>query len=173
MRSTVKENIAEHSQQVAIIAHALGVINNEIFGGEVDANELCVMAIFHEASEVLTGDLPTPIKYFNQTINTAYKELEEVAVGKLISYLPRELQYSYSRFISPDPESYEYKLLKAADKLSALIKCIDEQKSGNTEFKKAKQSIEREIAKFNYPEVKYFLDNFLDAYQLTLDELSE
>ncbi|HEY8423409.1 MAG TPA: 5'-deoxynucleotidase [Clostridia bacterium] len=173
MRSTEIENISEHSQQVAVIGHCLGVINNAIFNGDVNPEKICVLAVFHEATEVITGDLPTPIKYFNMSLNTAYKELEQIAAQKLLSYLPKELREYYQDLLEPDTSSYEYQLVKAADKIAALIKCIDEIKAGNSEFKKAKTSIEKQIAKFNLPEVKYFLDNFLDAYYLTLDELSE
>ncbi|HEY8419236.1 MAG TPA: 5'-deoxynucleotidase [Clostridia bacterium] len=173
MKSTEIENISEHSQQVALIGHCLAVINNIIFNGDADPDRVCALAVFHEATEVITGDLPTPIKYFNMSLNSAYKELEQIAAEKLLSYLPKEFREYYGDLIQPDPSSYEYQLVKAADKIAALIKCIDEIKAGNTEFRKAKTSIEKQIAKFNFPEVRYFLDNFLDAYYLTLDELSE
>lgn len=173
MRSTSPENIAEHSQMVAVIAHGLAVINNVIFDGNASPDRAAALAVFHEASEVITGDLPTPIKYYNLQLNTAYKDLERVANDKLIGCLPMELRDYYRDVIEPDTESYEHKLVKAADKISALIKCIDEEKSGNKEFLRAQKSIEREIARFNYPEVRYFLDNFMDAFELTLDELSE
>lgn len=173
MRSTVPENISEHSQQVAMIGHCLGVINNAVFGGDVSPDAVCTIAVFHEASEVITGDLPTPIKYYNMSLNSAYKELEDIAEDKLLSYLPEELREYYIDIIKPDISSYEYRLVKAADKICAFIKCIDELKAGNTEFRKAKASIEKEIARFNIPEVKYFLDNFLDAFSLSLDELSQ
>lgn len=172
MRSTVPENIAEHSHQVAMISHCLGVINNVIFAGDINPDKMSVIANYHEVSEVITGDLPTPIKYYNKSLSTAYKELENIAADKLLEFLPVEIQEYYSDIIKPDILSYEYKLVKAADKISALIKCIDELKAGNSEFVQAKASIEKEIARFNYPEVKYFLDNFLDAYELTLDEMS-
>ena len=173
MKSTDVENISEHSQQVALIGHSLAVINNVIFNGDANPDRVCALAIFHEATEVITGDLPTPIKYFNASLNTAYKELEQIAADKLLTYLPKELKDYYEDLLKPDTSSYEYRLVKAADKIAALIKCIDELKVGNTEFKKAKSSIEKQIARFNIPEVKYFLDNFLDAYYLSLDELSE
>ncbi|HHW90610.1 MAG TPA: 5'-deoxynucleotidase [Clostridiales bacterium] len=173
MRSTDVENISQHSQQVAMIGHSLAVINNVIFDGDADPDRVCALAVFHEATEVITGDLPTPIKYFNVSLNSAYKELEEMAADKLLGCLPEELRDYYQDLIKPDTSSYEHKLLKAADKIAALIKCIDEEKSGNTEFLKAKTSIQKQIAKFNIPEVKYFLDNFLDAFYLSLDELSE
>jgi 5'-deoxynucleotidase len=173
MKSTEAENISEHSQQVALIGHSLAVINNIIFNGDANPDRVCALAVFHEATEVITGDLPTPIKYFNMSLNSAYKELEQIAAEKLLSYLPKEFREYYSDFVQPDASSYEFQLVKAADKIAALIKCIDEIKAGNTEFRKAKTSIEKQIAKFNFPEVRYFLDNFLDAYYLTLDELSE
>lgn len=171
MHSTVKENIMEHSEQVAQIAHALAVINNKIFGGSANADRCVTLAVFHECSEVITGDLPTPIKYYNNEIKVAYKELEAVANNKLLSMLPEEFRSEYSSIIAPDENTTEYKLSKAADKLSAYLKCLEELKSGNNEFQKAEKSIRKELESSPLPEVKYFMDNFISGFKKTLDEL--
>ena len=169
MHSTKTENIAEHSAQVAHIAHALATISKLYFDGKVDANSVAVKALFHETSEVLTGDLPTPIKYFNPAISSAYKDLEAQSNQKLLSHLPVEMQKVYTPILMTKDE--EYKFVKYADKISALIKCIDELKLSNKEFAKAQQSILAEIKAFKSPEVDYFMDNFVSAYRLSLDEL--
>lgn len=171
MRSVAEENIMEHSQQVAVTAHALAVIKNKLFGGNVDESKAVMYALYHESAEVITGDLPTPIKYFNTEIQHAYKDLESIAADKLLKMLPKELEEEYFEVIKPDTLSYEYKIVKAADKLSAYIKCIEELKAGNQEFKKAKESIEKEIKSKNMQEVNYFFDNFIQSFYLTLDEL--
>jgi len=171
MRSTVKENILEHSLQVAHIAHALAVINNKVFSGNLNAGYIACAAMYHDASEVITGDMPAPIKYFNPSIKKAYKDIEQVANDKLLSMLPDSLRPEYEKLIKIDPESNEYAYLKAADKLSAYIKCIEELKTGNREFQKAKISIKADLDKITLPEVKYFVDNFIGAYEKTLDEL--
>ena len=169
MRSTVKENIMEHSEQVAEIAHALAMIRNTYFGGSVNADRIAVIALYHEASEVITGDLPTPIKYYNPDINAAYKNLEHIANDKLISMLPDELRGAYRDYVEPDEESYA--IVKAADKLAAYVKCLEETKVGNKEFTKAKASIQRTLERSELPEVKYFMEHFIPAFKLTLDEL--
>ncbi|MGN0806990.1 MAG: 5'-deoxynucleotidase [Candidatus Coproplasma sp.] len=171
MRSVREENIMEHSQQVAVLAHALAVIKNKIYGGEVDAEKCVMYAVYHECSEVMTGDLPTPIKYFNNSIHGAYKELEDKACDKLLEMLPEELKGELDIYVKPDTTSYEYKIVKAADRLAAYIKCMEEHRCGNTEFEKAKKSIEGDILSRNMPEVKYFMDNFIAPFSLTLDEL--
>ena len=172
MKSVTDENIAEHSAQVAQIAHALAVIKNRRFGGDLNADRITTMALYHEASEVLTGDLPTPIKYYNPEIRTAYKEIEGIANEKLLSMLPKELLEEYRPLIVEDPESYEYLLIKAADKISAYIKCVEEMRSGNREFAKAEKALKKEIEKYyTYEEVKYFCETFLDTFRKTLDEL--
>ena len=171
MHSTVKENIMEHSEQVAQIAHALAMINNKVFGGSALADRCVTLAVFHECSEVITGDLPTPIKYYNNEIKVAYKELEAVANNKLLTMLPEEFRLEYGALISPDEDTVEYKLSKAADKLSAYLKCLEELKSGNREFQKAEESIKKEIEASPLPEVKYFMDNFVPGFRKTLDEL--
>lgn len=172
MKAVTEENIAEHSAQVAQIAHALAVIANRIYGKTVNADRVATLALYHESSEVITGDLPTPIKYYNPEIRDAYKSIEGVANGKLLSMLPEELKEDYVPLIEHDTDTYEYKLVKAADKLSAYVKCVEELKSGNREFAKAEQALGREIEAYLYlDEVKYFCDNFLESFSKTLDEL--
>ncbi|MBR6751600.1 MAG: 5'-deoxynucleotidase [Clostridia bacterium] len=171
MHSTKKENIMEHSEQVAQLAHALAYVSNKIYGNNVDVNACVTLAVFHESSEVITGDLPTPIKYYNNEIKVAYKELEKVADDKLLSMLPQEMRDDYKKILEPDKNSYEYKLVKAADRLAAYVKCLEEIKSGNKEFSKAEKSIKKELENSPLPEIKYFMDNFIKGFSLTLDEL--
>lgn len=170
MHSTTNENIMEHSQQVAVIAHALATISNVYFGGNLDANSIAVKALFHETSEVMTGDLPTPIKYFNPEIRDAYKSLERLANERLLSLLPSQLSAEYAKIVMDD-QSEEHRFVKYADKICAYIKCVDEVKRGNAEFAKAKETSFKEINAFKRAEVDYFMGNFLPAFSLTLDEL--
>ena len=171
MRSVREENIMEHSQQVAVIAHALALINNKVFGGNVDEKKVVLLAQYHEVGEVITGDLPTPIKYFNPQIQSAYKDLEKEASEKLINMLPDILKEEYRAYVIPNTETEEYKLVKYADRLAAYLKCVEEVKAGNSEFKKAKTSIGAELKTSKCKEVEYFLKEFAPAYDLTLDEL--
>lgn len=172
MKSVTEENIAEHSAQVAQIAHALALIKNRFFGGELNADRIATIALYHETAEVLTGDLPTPIKYYNPEIRQAYKQIEGVANEKLITMLPEELRADYRSLIMEDPSSYEYALVKAADKISAYVKCVEELRSGNREFAKAEKALRQEIRKYeSYDEVRYFCEEFLPTFQKTLDEL--
>ena len=171
MRSIREENIMEHSQAVAVIAHALALITNKICGGNVDVNKTVLLAQYHEVGEVITGDLPTPIKYFNPEIKTAYKDLEKGACLRILSMLPESLKDEYEQYILPDENSEEYKLVKYADRLSAYLKCVEEVKAGNAEFKKAKTSIGTELKNCKNPAVEYYLKEFAPAYELTLDEL--
>ena len=171
MRSVREENIMEHSQQVAVIAHALALINNKIYGGNVDVNKVVLLAQYHEVGEVITGDLPTPIKYFNPEIKSAYKDLEKTASKKLVNMLPETLKAEYEEYILPNEETEEYKLVKCADRLSAYLKCVEEVKSGNSEFKKAKTSILNDIKALKSQEADYYLKEFAPAFELTLDEL--
>ncbi|MDY5820711.1 MAG: 5'-deoxynucleotidase [Candidatus Borkfalkiaceae bacterium] len=171
MRSTSEENIMEHSWEVAVIAHALAIIKNEKFGGKVDEYKTLCLAVYHETSEVVTGDLPTPIKYFNREINSAYKSLEKDANERLIAKLPEELQNRYREFILDDPSSEEHKLMKYADRICAYIKCLEELKVGNKEFLKAKESIGKELSNADDEAVKYFIKNVLPTFSKTLDEL--
>ena len=171
MRSTSEENIMEHSWEVAVIAHALAIIKNEKFGGKVDEYKTLCLAVYHETSEVVTGDLPTPIKYFNREINSAYKSLEKDANERLIAKLPEELQNRYREFILDDPSSEEHKLMKYADRICAYIKCLEELKVGNKEFLKAKESIGKELSNADDEAVRYFIKNVLPTFSKTLDEL--
>lgn len=170
MRNTQPENIQEHSHQVAVLAHALAVIQNQYFGGSVDPGRVAVAALYHDASEILTGDLPTPIKYDNPDIQSAYQQVEAVAVEKLLSMLPEELRPAYEEALTiPDPEVRA--LVKAADKLSAYIKCVEELKAGNLEFREAAAQTRQIVEGYGLPEVAYFLDTFMDSFSLTLDQL--
>ena len=171
MRSIREENIMEHSQAVAVIAHALALITNKIYGGKVDEKKVVLLAQYHEVGEVITGDLPTPIKYFNPEIKTAYKDLEKGACLRILSMLPDCLKDEYREYILPDETSKEYKLVKYADRISAYLKCVEEVKAGNAEFKKAKTSIGNELKNCENPAVAYYLKEFAPAYELTLDEL--
>lgn len=170
MRSITKENIMEHSEQVAQLAHILALINIKIFGGNIDIGEVVINAVYHEASEVITGDLPTPIKYYNLEINGAYKNLEAIANKKLLKMLPDEFQSTFEDILS-DNDTEIHKFVKAADKLAAYIKCIEEVKCGNSEFLKAKKTIYNDLTNLNMPEVSYFLDTFIQGFEKTLDEL--
>ena len=171
MRSVREENIMEHSQQVAMLAHALAIINNKVFGGRVDADKCVLYAVYHECSEVMTGDLPTPIKYFNNSIHGAYKQLEDRACDKLLSTLPDEIRGEIEKSVKPDTTSLEYKFMKAADRLAAYVKCLEELRSGNNEFVKAEKSIKEDLLSRNMPEVNYFFEHFIPSFNLTLDEL--
>lgn len=169
MRSSIPENVQEHSHEVAVYAHALGVIRREVFHGECDAERLAVLALYHDASEILTGDLPTPIKYHDKSIRTAYKEVERLANEKLLQMLPEELQGAYSAVLSPEGE--EERLVKAADKLSALVKCMEERKAGNREFASAEAQTKDSLRAMALPEVDWFMEHCLPSYEKTLDEL--
>ena len=170
MRNSQPENIQEHSHQVAVLAHALAVIRNRCFGGRVDPGTVAVAALYHDASEILTGDMPTPIKYDNPAIRSAYKDVETVAVRKLLQMLPPELQGVYEPILTEaDPEIRQ--VVKAADKLSAYIKCVEELKAGNNEFREAAGQTLRALESYGLPEVAYFLETFMDSFSLTLDEL--
>ena len=170
MRNTAQENVQEHSHQVAILAHALAVIRNEKFGGNVDAGQVAVAALYHDASEILTGDMPTSIKYDNPDIRKAYKEVETMAERKLLHMLPEELQTAYAPIITGQSGEIE-ELVKAADKLSAYIKCVEEMKAGNNEFREAAAQTRKALDAYKLPEVAYFMETFMESFSLTLDEL--
>ena len=171
MRNTQPENIQEHSHMVAVLAHALAVIENEKFGGQVDPGQVAVAALYHDASEILTGDMPTPIKYDNPAIQSAYQQVEAVAEQKLLSMLPEELRPAYEDAITiPDPEVKA--LVKAADKLDAYLKCVEELKAGNAEFRKAKEQTYAALCQNPIPALRYFMEHFLADFSLTLDELN-
>ena len=171
MRNTRLENIQEHSHQVAVLAHALAVIQNKYYGGQVDPGAVAVAALYHDASEILTGDMPTPIKYDNPDIRNAYKAVEAVAEQKLLSMLPEELRPEFEDAVTiPDPEIHA--LVKAADKLSAYLKCVEELKAGNSEFKKAKEQTYAALCQNPIPALGHFMEHFLEGFELTLDELT-
>ncbi len=170
MRNTAPENVQEHSHQVAVLAHALAVIRNEKFGGSIDAGAVAVAALYHDASEILTGDMPTPIKYDNPAIRKAYKDVEAVAERKLLDMVPAELRRAYEPVLT-GPGGDTERLVKAADKLSAYIKCVEELKAGNLEFREAAAQTRAALEAYDLPEVAYFMDTFMDSFSLTLDQL--
>lgn len=173
MRNTRPENIQEHSLQVAMIAHGLAVIKNRFFEGQVNPERVAVLAMYHDVSEVITGDLATPIKNFNPKIKTAYKEIEGVARQKLLNMLPGELKSDYERlFFESEADRGHWTLVKAADKICAYLKCLEELREGNQEFARAEKAVKAELDRLDNPEVKYFVENYLPSFLLTLDELN-
>ena len=171
MRNTAPENVQEHSHQVAVLAHALAVIRRDVFGGDIDPGQAAVLALYHDAPEILTGDLPTPVKYYNPEIRDAYKKVEEFSAGKLLNMLPEELRPAFSPLLREDYDPDTKALVKAADKLSAHIKCLEELKAGNTEFQQAARQTLDALKDYGLPEVDYFLEHFLPAFGMTLDEM--
>ncbi len=170
MRSTVTENIQEHSHMVAVLAHALAVIRRDVLGGESDPNACAAAALFHDASEIFTGDLPTPIKYYNPAIRDAYHQVEAMAAERLLEMLPKEMEPAYAPLLGEmDPAVQE--LVKAADKLSAYIKCLEELAAGNRDFADAAGETLASLQRMGLPEVDYFLAHFGEGFGLTLDQL--
>lgn len=175
MRNTRQENLSEHCLEVSMISHALCVIGNIRYGKELNPDKAAIMGIYHDASEIITGDMPTPVKYYNKSIKEAFKSIEEEANCNLLNQLPDDLRDAYKDyFFKKDEFAYEWKLVKAADKISALIKCMEEEKTGNKEFVKAKEATEKIVLKLadEYVEVKDFVKEFLPAFAKTLDELN-
>lgn len=171
MRNTIDENIAEHSLDTAIIAHALATISNIYFDGQVDAERVAVLAMFHDTTEIITGDMPTPIKYHAPEIKEAYNIVEEKAIEQLLRGLPEEMQEVYKDILSiPNEEEELHKFVKAADKMSAYIKCIEEKGMGNKDFNKAEKATLKAVKDMKMPEVDFFLEKFIPPYSLTLDE---
>ena len=170
MRNTQPENVQEHSLMVAQIAHALAVIRREVFRGEASPDRCAALAMYHDATEIFTGDLPTPIKYMNRDITCAYKAVEEGARLRLIDMLPPELRGAYAPLLSPDEASCEWRLVKAADRISAYLKCVEEKKAGNSEFLRAAEGILASITALGLPEAEYFMEHFLPSFSLSLDE---
>ena len=168
MRNTRNENLSEHSLEVAFIAHALAVIGNKRLGKNFNADKVATAAMFHDTSEIITGDMPTPIKYYNPEIKEAYKKIEAVAENQLIDMLPEDLREDFEDIYRTDKQTEVY--VKAADKISALIKCIEEVKMGNLEFKDAERSTRKTIEALDMPEAKMFMEEFIDSFYLTLDE---
>ena len=171
MRNTFEENIQEHSHMVAVLAHALAVIRRDVFGGDIDPGQAAVLALYHDAPEILTGDLPTPVKYYNPEIRDAYREVETVSARRLLSMLPDALRPAYEPLLLEDLESGYHAVVKAADKLSAYIKCVEELKAGNSEFRQAAEQTRQALEASPLPEVSYFLEHFMPGFELTLDEL--
>ena len=174
MRNTREENVQEHSFQVAVIAHALARYRNGFLGGQLDILKVCELSLYHEACEVITGDLVTPIKYFNPSIKRAYHDIERVANEKLIMMLPEELRDDYRDLLLSGERDYpnEWRVVKAADRICAYLKCLEEQRAGNSEFDKAAKAIRSDIDALDLDEVRYFMDTFTGAFTLTLDELN-
>ena len=171
MRNTFSENIQEHSHQVAVLAHALALIRRDILQlTGPDPDKCAVAALYHDASEILTGDLPTPIKYYNPDIKTAYKQVERIAGERLLDMLPPALRASYAPLVLEDDEEV-MPIVKAADKLSAYIKCVEEQKAGNTEFDSAAKLSMESMCKMDMPELQWFIDNCLEPFSLNIDQL--
>ena len=170
MHNTRKENICEHSHEVAVLAHALALLQNRLFDGSVNVEQCVLISLYHDATEILTGDMPTPVKYDNPAIRDAYKQVEDIAANKLLSLLPPELESEYHSLLLPE-NSEEQRIVKAADKLSGLIKCVEELKQGNKEFSKARKATEKSLREMKLEAADYFLSNCLPAYELTLDEL--
>lgn len=171
MRSSIPENVQEHSHMVAVLAHALGVIRRDVLKKPCDPNFLAAAALYHDAPEILTGDMPTPIKYHSGRISEAYHEVERAAAEKLINMLPVELQSAFEPFISGEVGEDEKRFVKAADRLSAYIKCVEERKAGNREFLSAEAQTRRRIEDMGLPEADYFLKHFMPAFEKNLDEL--
>ena len=172
MRNNINENIAEHSLQVAIIAHGLAVIGNKRFGRNLNAEHIAMMGIMHDTTEIITGDLPTPIKYYAPEIRDAYKKVENIAANQLLKELPEDMQEAYENILIED-DSIEWKYVKAADKLSAYIKCIEEKNTGNTDFAKAEDTIRKALEDMRMEEIDVFIEEFLPAYVMTLDEINK
>lgn len=172
MKNTAEENNMEHSWQVAVVAHALAMIENELYGGDLDAEHIAMLALYHEVGEVVTGDVASPIKYYNPDVKDAFGDLEEMARTKIWTMLPAALRESYRGIILHQADSREYQVVKAADKICAYLKCVEELKWGNREFEKAEFSIKKELAKMNDLAVEYFMTNFVNSFTLTLDELN-
>lgn len=168
MRNTRRENLSEHSFEVAQIAHALAIINNKRLGGSIDPYFTAVAAMYHDSSEIITGDMPTPIKYFNSEIKTAYKQIEAVAEVQLKEMLPEDFKEDFSKIYSPDADTA--RIIKAADKISALIKCTEELNMGNREFAVAERSTLKSIEDMDCPEANIFMEEFMPGFSLSLDE---
>jgi 5'-deoxynucleotidase len=170
MRNSFEENIQGHSHMTAVLAHALAVIRRDVVGKHIDPENVAVVALFHDASEIITGDLPTPVKYQNPEIMSAYKQVERLAEEKLLKLLPEEMTDAYREVLSCGDQNIT-ELVKAADKLSAYIKCVEERNAGNVEFKSSERQIKAILDDLKLPEVEYFMQHFMPAFGMTLDEL--
>ncbi|HEX3017222.1 MAG TPA: 5'-deoxynucleotidase [Caproicibacter sp.] len=172
MRNTRRENLCEHSFETAVIAHALAVLRNTRFGGKADVERAAVLALFHDSTEIITGDMPTPVKYYSPKIRSAYREVETVARNKLLSFLPEDLEPAYRPLLGEPLETDRdlLPLVKAADKISAVVKCVEEKRMGNSEFSSAESALRKSVEEMHLPEADYFMEQFLPSYSLTLDE---
>lgn len=170
MRNTRSENICEHSHEVAVVAHALALLTNRHYGGQVDPNRCVMLAVYHDVPEILTGDMPTPVKYYNPAIREAYRQVEVSACDKLLEMLPQDLREEYVPLLLSEEDSEEHRIVKAADKISALIKCIEEVSQGNREFASARRATEQAIRDMHLPAADEFLELYLPAYELPLDD---
>ena len=172
MRNTITENIAEHSLEVAIIAHSLAIIGNTYFGKKLNAEHIAVLGIMHDTTEIITGDMPTPIKYYAPEIRDSYKKVENIAAHQLLSEIPEAMRSEYEKVLLEE-ENEDWKYVKAADKLSAYIKCREESNMGNTDFSKAEETLKKSLENMQMEEVKFFMGKFLPSYTMTLDEISK
>ena len=173
MRSNVSENVCEHSFDTAVIAHALAEIGNRFFGKDLDVGKITMAALYHDASEVMTGDMPTPVKYRNEALRESYGKIEKESRETLLSMLPNDLEDAYRPLICLEEESpEEYRYVKAADKISAYIKCMEEIAGGNREFSSAEEQTKKAVYDMHFREADYFMQHFLDGYRKNLDELS-
>ena len=171
MRNSRDETVSEHSLEVAILAHALATLGNKRLGKKLPADRAALLGLFHDCTEILTGDMPTPVKYRDSRIRSAYKEVEEEAADKLICMLPEDLREEYEPLLKPEEDTYLWRLVKAADTLSALIKCMEEEKAGNREFFVAGQSTRQKLRELQLAEVDLFMEDFAGSYEKSLDEL--
>ena len=172
MRNSYPENISEHSLEVAMLAHVLAIISNKKLGNQLNAEKAALIGMYHDCTEIITGDMPTPIKYYNRDTREAYKNVEQQAAKELLEMLPDYLREDYESLFFPKAgEEYIWKLVKAADKLSAYIKCIEEEKAGNREFSSAKAAIYEKLTEMDLQEVRIFIRDFMEAYKKNLDEL--
>ena len=173
MRNTHDENISEHSLEVASVAHALAVIHNKRFGGNVNADRAAVLGVYHDTPEIITGDMPTPVKYYSEQVKEAYSQVEDDACKALLEMIPEDLREEYKPFFFKQEEDRQlWKFVKAADKICALTKCIEETQAGNRDFSGAAETTRQAIEEMNMPEAKCFIDEFLESYGLTLDEMT-
>lgn len=172
MRNTINESLSDHTLDVVVISHALAVIGNTYFGKNIDESRVALLAAFHDAPEIITGDMPTPVKYYSEEVKEAYARVEEAAVGKMLDALPDEMRPHYEGLMTGNKDGNDilHRYVKAADKISALIKCIEEEQMGNKDFARAKESTIKSIEKMDLEELPFFMEHFMPGYYMTLDE---